>query len=728
MGVVYRVHHLGLQKPFALKVIATVDDVFRVRFRGEAETLGKLQHPNIVQVTDFGIDPREGGLPYLVMEYLEGSTLADRFRGRGRLPIEEALPVFQAIAEAVDYAHARGVLHLDLKPANVFLADSKSSRPIVKILDFGLARLVSDPSSRRYAAGHEEAPPPQPAAQTAAEHSIEGVDGIHCPACGSRKSAGSSPDDPCPVCLLQWGLSSGFPSAVDDDSLPTDSFDGEQRSAVPGPPSQQQFAGTLAYMAPEVLRGNRPTAAADIYAFGILIYEVLAGRRPFQGSDSEVVNGQFSGAPLPPSTLGAGLPRELDAALLPSLAKVPSDRPDRASDVVQHLRSALFRARVRTWRQREIPRRIGIAVAAAAVLLLVSPPAWRLGVLQQMESRSIDARFLARPSRPPDPRLILVSLDESSLAADPTPLPDKADDFGRQLQRVFEAGARGVAIDFLLPETWSRSRAFSDLVLRNPDALTLAALSSPDGEVIGPECLNPLTAAALGPTRASNLFAFVNVDEDPDGVVRRGRLGYRDTSGTPRDTWARRAVRSLQESSRVGSSPDATFLIDHSVDWRGFRRISWKDLIPALEREPDLFRDRLVLVGGEFVGFGGDYHRVPGRIESPEAVSGLALHALIANTILSGIPVREVAPATLVLGMGASVTPLMLAFLSIRRWQVPALLVVLLVPAYVGASFVIFRSTQVLLPIVGPLLTAAGAIVLAILLRMALPAFPEPET
>ena len=98
MGVVYRVHHLGLQKTFALKLIATFDKAFLARFRAEAETLGKLKHPNIVDVTDFGIDRAGGGLPYLVMEYLEGSTLADRYRRLGRLPLERGLPIFESIA------------------------------------------------------------------------------------------------------------------------------------------------------------------------------------------------------------------------------------------------------------------------------------------------------------------------------------------------------------------------------------------------------------------------------------------------------------------------------------------------------------------------------------------------------------------------------------------------------------------------------------------------------
>jgi serine/threonine protein kinase len=723
MGVVYRVHHLGLKKTFALKVIATDDEAFRARFQGEAEALGKLRHPNIVDVTDFGLDPREGGLPYLVMEYLEGSTLAHLCRREGRLSLETALPIFESIAGAVDYAHERGILHLDLKPANIFVTPGDSPREAVKILDFGLARFVGNS--------------PANSAAAVPDRSVgDAVDAARCPACGSERSIGSAADAPCPVCLLQWGLSAGSSTAGDEDAA-TEATGDERLFAGLGAPSRRRCAGTVAYMAPEVLSGQQPTSAADIYSLGILIYEVLAGREPFQGSDSDVIRGHCSEAPPPPAKVNPDLPGEIDEALLPALAKLPARRPGHARDLIGRIRSALFRSRARTWRARESPRRIGIAAAVTVVLLLVSAPVSQLDALQQMENLSIDARFLAGPARAPDSRLILVSLDETSLAADPTPLADKADEFGRHLRRVFEAGARGVAIDFLLPEAWSRSKAFSDLILRYADTLTLAAFSSPAGIVIGPECLNALTAAALGPARASNLFAFVNLDEDRDGVSRRARLGYLDDSGTHRDAWASRAVRSLDESSLVPSSsgvrgrrPEvpARFWIDHSIDWRRFERISWKELVPALERQPDLFRGRLVLVGGDFVGFGGDYHRVPMRAGSAGGISGLVLQALIVNTILSGTPVREIPSATLLLGMGSAVLPLMLAFLLSARWQAPALFVLLLVPLYIAASFLVFLRAHVLLPLLVPLLTVAAAVLLAIVFRIALPGVPEVET
>jgi serine/threonine protein kinase len=697
MGVVYRVHHLGLQKTFALKVMATVDRAFVARFRAEAEALGQLKHPNIVDVTDFGIDSRGAGLPYLAMEYLEGTTLADRCRGLGRLPPERALPIFESIAEAINHAHERGVLHLDLKPGNVFVCDNPSGGQTVKILDFGLARFVDG----------------RPAS----------IEPVH--------------DQPTanPEAVLRLGLTGrsrdgSFPTVRPGDERPTESL---------GRLSAERCFGTLAYMAPEVLSGQQATRASDIYSFGILIYDVLVGRPPFQGSDAEIVAGHCSGAPPPPSTLNSALPDELDAALLPALERLPARRPQKADDLVRHIRSAVSRAAVKTWRAKEIPRRIAAAVATAVVLPLALAPLSRSALLQQIENRAVDVRLLALPKRVPDPRLVLVSLDEASLTADPTPLTAKADEFGRELARVFDAGARGVAIDLLLPAAWNQSSAFSDLILKHADRLTLAAFSSPAGDIIGPECLNALTAAALGPQRALDLFGFVNLDEDADGVNRRARLHYLDRGGNERDTWARRAVRTLESPSHALSSgdartrvalpnPAARFWIDHSADWRRFTRISWKDLSAALEREPDSFRDKLVFVGAEFVGFGGDYHRVPFGTEATEGVSGLVLQALIADTILSQFHVGEPAPSTYLLGMVVAVLVLVLAFLTSRRVLVPVLLAAGCVSAYLAVAFVLFMRMYVLVPIVGPLLTAAVATVLALMLRFASPAFPVLRT
>lgn len=108
-GVVYRATHLGLKRVFALKLLkpAPAFDPFSVsRFHREAEALGQLRHPHILDVTDFGIDPGTGA-PYLVMELLAGVPLAELCRTAGPLPLERALPILDAVAAIVDAAHAQ---------------------------------------------------------------------------------------------------------------------------------------------------------------------------------------------------------------------------------------------------------------------------------------------------------------------------------------------------------------------------------------------------------------------------------------------------------------------------------------------------------------------------------------------------------------------------------------------------------------------------------------------
>jgi Tol biopolymer transport system component len=147
MGEVYRASDTRLDRPVAIKVLPgalAADAALRARFEREARAISALQHPNICALYDVGEAPAPDGpaIQFLVLEYLEGETLADRIARGGPLPAPDALRIAREICDALDKAHRSGIIHRDLKPANVFLARGgrSSSQPVAKLLDFGLAK------------------------------------------------------------------------------------------------------------------------------------------------------------------------------------------------------------------------------------------------------------------------------------------------------------------------------------------------------------------------------------------------------------------------------------------------------------------------------------------------------------------------------------------------------------------------------------------------------------
>src|SRR5215470_18710385 len=147
MGAVYRATHVGTGRRVAVKVIAPElagNSEFIERFRREAKTIGLLRHPNIVDVTDFGVTGAGAAartVAYLVMEYLEGQTLAGRLKDRRPMPIDETIGILSQVCDAMNEAHRLGILHRDLKPENIWLKPAGANGSNVKILDFGVARM-----------------------------------------------------------------------------------------------------------------------------------------------------------------------------------------------------------------------------------------------------------------------------------------------------------------------------------------------------------------------------------------------------------------------------------------------------------------------------------------------------------------------------------------------------------------------------------------------------------
>src|SRR5262249_6795271 len=155
--------------------------------------------------------------------------------------------------------------------------------------------------------------------------------------------------------------------------------------------------------------------------------------------------------------LQSTVPKELDRILLKPLAKDPGLRPARARHIVRQLRAAYYQAQIREWKAKELPKRAGLSVFSAFVFMLFFLLVAQLPPLQILENKLVDARFYFTPVHSPHADIVLVSIDDDTLAADPTPLVERADEMGRMLQRIFDAGAVGAAVDFLLPEKWGRA-------------------------------------------------------------------------------------------------------------------------------------------------------------------------------------------------------------------------------------------------------------------------------
>ncbi|HYX42545.1 MAG TPA: serine/threonine-protein kinase, partial [Pyrinomonadaceae bacterium] len=142
MGTVYRATHILMEKQVAIKVLhpaLAADEKIVARFTREAKAASRISHPHALSVTDFGED--EGGIVFLVMEYLRGRTLKQVIRASGPLRLSRAIEIARQVADALDAAHAEGVVHRDLKSDNIMLEEVGSSTDWAKVLDFGIAKI-----------------------------------------------------------------------------------------------------------------------------------------------------------------------------------------------------------------------------------------------------------------------------------------------------------------------------------------------------------------------------------------------------------------------------------------------------------------------------------------------------------------------------------------------------------------------------------------------------------
>jgi eukaryotic-like serine/threonine-protein kinase len=257
MGVVYEGRDPNLDRRVAIKTVK-VENLseeaaaeYESRFRTEARSAARLQHPNIVSVYD---SDRDGGMAFLVMEYIQGDDLKYHLDKGVRYSLEQSLKMIRDLLSALDYAHKQGIVHRDIKPANMLIEPGGR----VKLTDFGVARIQDSGESTR---------------------------------------------------------------------------------------TQGSMVGTLKYMSPEQVQGQKIDSRADLFSVGVVLYQLLTDKRPFDGdNDFSIIHQIIGHTPPPPSSFNARLPSAIDAVVARALAKDRDQRFATARDFASALQSAIRRA------------------------------------------------------------------------------------------------------------------------------------------------------------------------------------------------------------------------------------------------------------------------------------------------------------------------------------------------------------------------------------------------
>ena len=255
MGEVYRAQHVELGKQLALKVMRpelSADPEFVTRFKREAVAASQIGQQNIIDVSDFG--RTSAGRFYFVMEYLDGQTLDALVHEAGALPPQRAVHLVTQVARALGAAHAKGIVHRDLKPENVMVLQRPGQPDVVKVLDFGVAKVAT-------------------------------------------------------------------------------------RKGQPGQTAVGMVVGTPQYMAPEQAQGTAVDARSDIYALGLILYELLSGRPTFDAETPSMlmVKHVTESPPAFPEEVSARVHQALQALVFQMLEKAPAARPQSMEDVCEAL-------------------------------------------------------------------------------------------------------------------------------------------------------------------------------------------------------------------------------------------------------------------------------------------------------------------------------------------------------------------------------------------------------
>ncbi len=390
MGTVYLSTHIGTGRPVAVKVIAPdfmKRQEFVERFRREARAAGRLRHPNVVDVTDFGFAKTEGGenVAYLVMEYLDGCTLGEVLDEEKKLPVEFSIDILEQVCSAVEEAHKQGIIHRDLKPDNIWLEPNQRGGYTVKVLDFGIAKLEeaqledlahsleisSSNVSKTALIREKQTSVDESQSETVIDKKSSTVIGENETVALIEESKTLVPETEETGTMIQ--------NRPDNDNsedgtaiLPinktkiSDKEEDSKGTKILGDPDEKgtkilsegietdkkplhktsstadltrvgAVLGTPLYMSPEQCRGEKLTPRSDIYSLAVIIYQMLSGNLPFTGDYVKVMDGHKTEEP--PPLKAKKVPKKLKGIVMQSLSKDAEDRPESAQALASKLRS-----------------------------------------------------------------------------------------------------------------------------------------------------------------------------------------------------------------------------------------------------------------------------------------------------------------------------------------------------------------------------------------------------
>ena len=511
MGHVYSAHHdeKGERREVVVKMIApplAQQPQAMARFEREAKRLDGLRHSNIVEMFDYG---RDGGRAYIVMEFVDGELLSDYMSRKGRLTLAEFVPIAAQVLKGVGHAHSRDLMIRDIKPANVMLCERKGRANFVKIIDFGLAKM------------------------------LEGEEDI----------------------------------------------------------TKQHFIGTSGYLSPEQIKGIHIDLRVDVYALGVLFYQMLSGRMPFEAeNDTTLLYKHVHEFPTPLSEVlpeGHNVPDELVHMIHDCLEKDPEQRPHDANDIVERLIDcvpmAMFKLPAVT------PTAAHTAISALSTSALNAPTGETATFLRMEEVASAAGSAAGNAA-------VSSASGSRSSGSSSQPLPAIATPVTQEHESKSKtgliigavAGAAAIAVVAVLfmgqggdppepkdaqaaapaPDNTALEAAITEaetLVASGDFAGALAKLAPVRRQLDGAPALEGSVARLDKQIKLGQLIATAK-QLDEDGVTAAAIRAYEDVvTADPSNTEARTRIEELKESVggdngliEISSEPNADLLIDGS--------------------------------------------------------------------------------------------------------------------------------------------------------------------